>query len=172
MISVAVTAFLLSPVVAVPVGRVPPVVTLKDDLGGRLDGTPWSSREMVGKPTIIFYVDPDEAELNEHVGPALRDAKADQDRFVSIAIINMDATWLPNYLINRELKSKQEEFRRTVYVRDDEKTLVKKWGIGDDTYAIAIFDASGKCIYSKDGRHDKAATAKVVDILLRQTGQR
>lgn len=172
MISISAALVALSPVLAVPVGKVPPPVTLKGDLGGRLDGTAWSSREMAGKPTIVFYVDPDEAELNDHVGPALRDAKVDTKKFISVAVINMDATWLPNYLIDRELKKKQQEFKKTVYVRDDDKTLVKKWGFGDDTYAIAIFDASGTCIYSKDGRHNAAATQKVVDTLLRQTGQK
>ncbi len=162
----------LAPVNAVPLGKAPPTVTLNGDLGGRVDGRPWSSKEMRGKPTIVFYVDPDESEVNEHVGPALRDAKADIERFISVAIINMDATWLPNWAIQGKLEDKQEEFPSTIYVRDNEKTLVKKWGFGDDSYSIAIFDASGKCIWSKDGRHSKADTAKVVDIILKQTGQR
>ncbi|MEO0812990.1 MAG: YtfJ family protein, partial [Myxococcota bacterium] len=115
---------------------------------------------------------PDEAEVNEHVGPALRRAKADGKKFTSIAVINMDATWLPNSLIQGKLEESQKEFPSTVYVRDDEKTLVKRWGFGDDAYSIAIFDPQGKCIWSKDGRHSKADTQKVVDLILKQTGQR
>ena len=45
-----------------PIGEIPPKVVLKDDLGGRLDGTQWSSEELVSEKVIVlFYVDPDES---------------------------------------------------------------------------------------------------------------
>ncbi len=51
-----------------PLGEIPPKIVLQDDLGGRIDGTPWSSEELVsGKIIIFFYVDLDESELNNHV---------------------------------------------------------------------------------------------------------
>ena len=51
-----------------PIGEIPPKVVLKGDLGGRLDGTQWSSEELVSEKVIVlFYVDPDESELNNHV---------------------------------------------------------------------------------------------------------
>ena len=51
-----------------PVGLVPPKIVLEGDFGGRLDGSKWSSDELVsGKITVLFYVDPDEADLNNHV---------------------------------------------------------------------------------------------------------
>ena len=43
-----------------PIGEIPPKVVLKGDLGGKLDGTQWSSEELVsGKVIVLFYVDPD-----------------------------------------------------------------------------------------------------------------
>ena len=55
-----------------PIGEIPPTIVLKDDLGGRLDGTEWSSEELVsGKVLVLFYVDPDESDLNNHVSEAL-----------------------------------------------------------------------------------------------------
>ena len=40
-----------------PVGEVPPKILLEGDFGGRLDGTKWSSEELIsGKITILFYV--------------------------------------------------------------------------------------------------------------------
>ena len=45
-----------------PIGEIPPKVVLKGDLGGRIDGTQWSSEELVSKKVIVlFYVDPDES---------------------------------------------------------------------------------------------------------------
>ncbi len=51
-------------------GQVPPKVELKDKLGGRLDGTPWSSHELKGKVHVIFYVDPDEKDINNYASEA------------------------------------------------------------------------------------------------------
>ena len=36
------------------------MVELREKLGGRLDGKPWSSEELQGKVHVLFYVDPDE----------------------------------------------------------------------------------------------------------------
>ena len=70
------TFLLLSSAIAfaeLPIGEIPPTIVLKDDLGGRLDGTQWSSEELVsGKVVILFYVDPDESDLNNHVSEALK----------------------------------------------------------------------------------------------------
>ena len=59
-----------------PLGEIPPKIVLQDDLGGRIDGTPWSSEELVsGKIIILFYVDPDESELNNRVTVAIKAEK-------------------------------------------------------------------------------------------------
>jgi hypothetical protein len=110
-----------------PIGEIPPKIVLQDDLGDRLDGTPWSSEELVsGKINIIFYVDPDESELNNHVTETLKAEKFPLKKIGSVAVINMADTWLPNVKINIKLKSKQGENKTTVYVKDLEKSLVEK----------------------------------------------
>ena len=91
-----------------PIGEIPPKVILKDDLGGRLDGTQWSSEELVsGKVIVLFYVDPDESELNNHVSDTLKAENYPKEKYGSIGMANMAATWLPNFAINMKLKSKQ-----------------------------------------------------------------
>lgn len=150
---------------ALPVGKSPSKVVLKGDLGGKVSGGSWSSSEIAGKPTLIFYVDPDESELNDHVSDALKKAGFNESLFHSVAIINMDATWLPNGIIQGKLEDKQKEFPRTIYVRDNEKVLVKRWGLGDDTYSISLLDASGKVLFSKDGKLSGGETKKLVNLL-------
>lgn len=154
---------------ALPRGKIPPSVTLQGDEGGKVSGGSWSSEKLAGKPSIIFYVDPDESELNDHVAEALKRAELDESKFHSVAIINMDATWLPNGIIQGKLEDKQEEFPRTVYVRDNEKILVKKWGLGDDTYGVSILDSSGRCLFSHDGKLSKAQTEEVVALMRKHT---
>ena len=56
-----------------PIGEIPVSVVLKGELGGRLAGSQWSSEELVsGKVIVLFYVDPDESELNNHASDALK----------------------------------------------------------------------------------------------------
>ncbi|MEC8971459.1 MAG: hypothetical protein VYA75_00120, partial [SAR324 cluster bacterium] len=70
-----------------PIGEIPPKVILKDDLGGRLDGTQWSSEELVsGKVIVLFYVDPDESELNNHVSDALKAENYPKEKYGSIGM--------------------------------------------------------------------------------------
>ena len=149
-----------------PIGEIPPKVVLKDDLGGRLDGTQWSSEELVsGKVIVLFYVDPDESELNNHVSDAIKAENYPKEKYGSIGMANMAATWLPNFAINMKLKSKQEQYKSTVYVKDLEKTLVKKWGLSDDNSDVVVFGKDGRVLYSVDGKFTDAQVKEIVKVV-------
>ena len=149
-----------------PIGEIPPKVVLKDDLGGRLDGTQWSSEELVsGKVIVLFYVDPDESELNNHASDALKAENYPKEKYGSIGMANMAATWLPNFAINMKLKSKQEQYKSTVYVKDLEKTLVKKWGLSDDNSDVVVFGKDGRVLYSVDGKFTDAQVKEIVKVV-------
>ena len=149
-----------------PIGEIPPQVILKDDLGGRLDGTQWSSEELVsGKVIVLFYVDPDESELNNHVSDALKAENYPKEKYGSIGMANMAATWLPNFAINMKLKSKQEQYKSTVYVKDLDKTLVKKWGLSDDNSDVVVFGKDGSVLYSVDGKFTDAQVKEIVKVV-------
>jgi len=74
---------------ALEVGKPAPEITLSGDQGGRLDGTAWSSSELKGKVHLLFYVDPDEKDLNNDFSDAIKAEALDRSRFASVAIINM-----------------------------------------------------------------------------------
>ena len=149
-----------------PIGEIPPKVVLKNDLGGRIDGTQWSSEELVSEKVIVlFYVDPDESELNNHVSDALKAENYPKEKYGSIGMANMAATWLPNFAINMKLKSKQEQYKSTVYVKDLEKTLVKKWGLSDDNSDVVVFGKDGRVLYSVDGKFTDAQVKEIVKVV-------
>ena len=137
---------------AVDVGEIPPKVELKEKLGGRLDGTPWSTEELRGKVHVLFYVDPDEKDTNNDASEALDREKFSSHQFHSVGIINMAATWLPNFAISSLLKDKQKRYPETTYVRDYKKVLVNTWKIADDSSNVLAFDKEGKLIFRKDGK--------------------
>ena len=137
---------------AIEIGEIPPKIELKEKLGGRLDGKPWSSEELRGKVHVLFYVDPDEKDTNNDASDALDREKFPGDRFQSVGIINMAATWLPNFAISSALKDKQKRYPTTIYVRDYKKVLVNTWKIADDSSDVLAFDKNGGLIFRKDGK--------------------
>ena len=148
---------------AIEMGEIPPRVELMEKLGGRLDGTPWSSEELRGKVHVLFYVDPDEKDTNNDASEALDTEKFPSDKFQSVGIINMAATWLPNFVISSSLKDKQKRYPRTIYVRDYKKVLVNAWKIADDSSNVLAFDKQGKLIFRKDGK----LTAEEIQTLIK-----
>ncbi|HUL31756.1 MAG TPA: YtfJ family protein [Thermodesulfobacteriota bacterium] len=137
---------------AIDIGEIPPKVELKEKLGGRLDGPPWGSEELRGKVHVLFYVDPDEKDTNNDASEALDKEDFPTDKFQSVGIVNMAATWLPNFAIFSSLKDKQKRYPRTLYVRDYKKVLVGAWKIADDSSDVLAFDKQGKLIFRKDGK--------------------
>ncbi len=134
-------------------GELPIGIILKDEVGGRLDGSPWRSEELVGKKiSVIFYVDPDKKDLNNEASEILKKEDFPQDKFQSYAIINMAATWLPNFVISNILQEKQKQYKTTIYVKDYEKVLVNKWGVSDNNSNVLAFDSAGKLFFLKGGK--------------------
>ena len=148
---------------AIEIGEIPPRVELKEKLGGRLDQKLWSSEELQGKVHILFYVDPDEKDTNNDASEALDKEKFPSDKFQSVGIINMAATWLPNFAISAALKDKQKLYPKTIYVRDYKKVLVNAWKIADDSSNVLVFDKHGKLIFRKDGK----LTAEEIQMLIK-----
>ena len=135
-----------------PLGEVPTVIELSGDKGGRINGESWSSSELHGKVYSLFYVDPDEADLNNDASEALKAEDFDKQKYGSVAVINMAATWMPNFAIQMKLESKQKDYPDTTYVKDMEKILVEQWGLADDSNDVLIFDREGKVVFSVDGQ--------------------
>jgi uncharacterized protein len=146
-------------------GQIPKEVELKGDLGGRLDGSPWSSKELAGKVHVLFYVDPDEKDLNNDAMEALRLEKFPKEKYQTFGITNMAATWLPNFAISSALKEKQEKYPTAIYLRDYDKVLVKEWNLADDNNDVLAFDKNGKLIFMKAGKLTPQDIQKLIGLI-------
>jgi len=82
-----------------------------------------------------------------------------------VAIINMAATWLPNFAISSSLKEKQKRYPRTIYVRDYKKVLVKAWNLADNNSDVLAFDRQGKLIFRKDGKLTPAEISNLLELI-------
>ena len=153
------------------IGKIPSEITLTGNAGGRLDGAAWISTESKDKVTVLFYVDPDEKDLNNPASEALKKEKFPLDHYQSYGIINMAATWLPNFAISSSLRKKQKKYPNTTYVRDYNKALVKQWGLTDDTSCVLAFDKNGKLIFRKDGLLDDQDIRNLISAVRTHLGQ-
>ena len=159
-VAVLVPAFALA---GPPAGEKPKTVVLEKDTGGTVTGQSWSSESLKGKVHVLFYVDPDAADLNNAASEALKAQNFPKEKFQSVAVINMAATWLPNFAIDGKLKDKQKQYPDTLYVRDLKKALVKQWKLKDDTSDVVVFDKDGNVRFVHEGKLDDAAIKSLVE---------
>jgi YtfJ family uncharacterized protein len=145
-------AVLVSSLWSLNLGEVPKAVTIDDKNGGLVAGGAWESSMLKDKVHVLFYVDPDEKDTNEAFSDALKKANFDKSKYGTVAIVNLAATWKPNVIIEALLKSKQKKYPDAIYVKDKKKSLVKEWGLADDSSDIVVFDKDGKVLYIKEGK--------------------
>jgi len=157
---------------ALPLGKKPAVFTLEDKCGGRLDGTPWSSSEVGGVVTAVFYVDPDESDANEPLYQALKKAGFPDGTVKSIAIINMRATWKPAGIISMILKRKQKKYSKTLYVVDNCKNGIDCWNFADNASNVLLFNQQGEVIFCCDGALTEKQVKEVVALVWKTSGKK
>lgn len=170
-IAVLLFIFLSANAQKIRVGEVPPVVVLDGENGGKVKGGPFSTEELRGKVFFVVYVDPDYRDLNEEFNEKLKARHYPDDKYGSVAITNMAATWLPNFLLRALLEEKQEKYPRTTFVMDYNKVMVKEWGLADDNYNTMIIGKDGRLLFWKVGKLTGEDEKTIFNILDRETSQ-
>ena len=145
-----------------------PYVSLKGKAGGCIDGKPFASDTLSGKVRLIIYSDPDKRDLNEAFFARVKTLHLDRSRYGSVAIINMAATWLPNFVLEAILKKKQKEYPDTLYVKDMHRAIVKAWGVADENQDIIITDKEGRVLFYKAGKLSPSEQERAIAILQEQ----
>jgi len=156
---------MLNMAVALELGKVPTHIYIEGERGAQINGDAFSSKILKDKVYVLFYVDPDEKEMNEHVSTALKAEKFDRHHYGSVAVINMAATWLPNFAIASKLKKKQEKYPDTLYVKDLQSVLVKEWDLADDSSNVLLFDKNGKLIFLKEGKLSDTDVTELISLV-------
>jgi len=162
IIAVALATSFLS---ALVVGEVPKTVTIEGENGALVSGEAWHSSMLKEKVYVLFYVDPDEKDTNNDFSEALKKRDYSLETFGTVAIVNLAATWLPNFAIESALKKKQKEYPNTTYVKDKTKYLVNEWALSDDSSDILLFDKEGKLLYHYSGKLAQDEIEKVLKLI-------
>lgn len=152
---------------ALTVGEIPKEIIINDENGGLVkdNGAKWNSNTIRDKVHVMFYVDPDEKDTNNHFSDTLKAKKYDRSKYASLAIINLAATWKPNFVIESILKDKQIEFPDTIYVKDKNSVLVNGWDVADNASNIILFSKTGEVLFYKSGAMTKEDTDRAITII-------
>lgn len=145
--------------------KVPKEIKLEGKTGGLVKGGAWSSKDLTGKVHVLFYVAPSADTLNDKARDEIKKENFPSEKFASYAVVNMEASKIPNFLISSRLASKQKENPRTIFVEDKKRVLVKEWGLADETSDVLAFDKEGKIIFSVDGKLNDQQIADLVALL-------
>jgi predicted transcriptional regulator len=145
------------------VGDKAPDFSLKDSLGKvySLD-----SDEFKGRVLSIFYVDPDEKDLNNHVEDALlKDKGLDRDRtYKGLGITNLKASKMPNFIIKSVIKSKKEK-TGAIILLDYDYTVLNLWGLKNHSSDLVVLDKNKICRYVYKGKLPPEEVAKAINII-------
>ena len=142
------------------VGDKAPDFKLKDSTGKEYS---LASADFEGKVLSIFYVDPDEKDMNVHVEDVLlKDPGLERNtRYKGLGITNMKATALPNFLIKGIVKSKQEK-TGAIILLDYDYTILNLWGLQNDSSNVVVLDKERICRYVYRGKLPPEEVAKMV----------
>ncbi|BCD68517.1 YtfJ family protein [Nitratiruptor sp. YY09-18] len=138
---------------AIEIGQMPQHVILQGKQGYCV-GTkkPFDTKTLRGKVTLFVYVDPDKKDQNAQFFEKVKQLHFPKERFNSVVVINMAATWIPNFVLSSILRKKQQQFPRTLYVKDFHKNFVKEWHMADNAMNILILDKDLKVLFAHTGK--------------------
>lgn len=145
------------------VGERAPDFKLKDSTGREYS---LASAEFAGKVVSVFYVDPDEKDMNVHVEDVLlKDPGLDRNnRYKGLGITNLKATVLPNFIIKGIIKGKQEK-TGAIILLDYDYTILNLWGLQNDSSNVLVLDKERICRYIFKGKLPPEEVAKVVEVI-------
>ena len=130
-----------------------------------LESAKWSSDSLQGRVSIIFYVDPDEKGANAKFSNIIEEQKFDKKSFVKVAIINLAASWKPDFVIEKLLVLKQKELSDNIYLKDKNSFFVKEWDLKDDASNVIILSKEGRVLFSKSGVMSEEEIQKALEIV-------
>jgi len=159
------TTLFTSLLFSIEIGQVPSPLTLDGENGGLVSGGAWDSSMIKGKVYFVVYVDPDEKDTNTELYDKVKAMNYDHEKYGSMVIINLAATWKPNFIIESLLKKKQKKFPNSIYVKDKKSVLVKQWELADNSADVLVFNKKGSLIYTHTGQVEDEEISKIIKLI-------
>ncbi len=126
------------------------------------------------KVVTIMYTDPDVKDINDPLSDAIKAKNYPKAKYQGIGIANCKDTWIPNAGIRMAARKKEKQFKGSVILLDEDRTVSTKWGLGDcDGAAVVIVVGKDKKVKFvkkiKNKGQSKGIIAEVLKILDEET---
>lgn len=145
------------------IGEKAPNFALKDSSGKiyTLD-----SNEFQGRVISILYIDPSKKSWNKHVETALlKDEELDRkNSYKDLLITNLKASKLPNLIMKRVIKSKQENTGSLILL-DKDYSIIKVWGLNNHSSDVVVLDKEKICRYKYSGKLPPEEVDKLIAVI-------
>ncbi|UCH23814.1 MAG: hypothetical protein JSU83_11710 [Deltaproteobacteria bacterium] len=133
------------------------------------EGKIYTMESWAGKVLLVNYVDPDEADLNEHFTDAMKGASDEKrlrkELYKGIGIADCAATWKPNFAIRLIAGKKAKKYNTTILF-DYKATLREAWGLKKDTANAILLDKNRICRAIVRGRVPDDQVEKLVQLAI------
>ncbi len=127
----------------VEINKIPPEVFLDKENGGNIDGSSWSSKRLKGKINLLLYVAPDQQSNVQKFLEMIDKRNYSKDKFQVTLILNTEATWIPNSIIEGKVRGKAKEDTTKIYVLDKNEVVLNKWELSGDNPNILLISDNG-----------------------------
>ncbi|BBG65752.1 protein ytfJ precursor [Hydrogenimonas sp.] len=150
---------------AVNIGERLPHVVLEKENGGTSDGKSWDSSTLESGVHLLLYMDPDRRKETQPLFDRLKRSATEGKPFPTVAIVNLAATWMPDFVLESMLSKKQKELKNTVFVFDRRKYLVDKWRLEDEASNVMIVDRNSEVLYYRSGEISPAEAEHIINLI-------
>lgn len=126
------------------------------------------SPQYKGKVVVVFYADPGSKDLNNDFQNALKAAREsgriDKNYYEGLGVVNLQDSVVPNFVLKRMIKSKQEE-TKAVILMDPNYSVLNGWGLTKNTSNIIMLDKQRVCRYLYKGKVPAAHIDQVIGLI-------
>jgi predicted transcriptional regulator len=124
------------------------------------------SQEFQGRVISIFYIDPNKKSWNKHVETALlKDEELDsKTSYKGLLITNLKASKMPNLIMKRVIKNKQEN-TGLLLLLDKDYSIIKAWGLKNHSSDVVVLDKEKICRYKYSGKLPPEEVEKLISTI-------
>ncbi len=146
-------------------GKEAPFAQLSEENGGFFKTKEaWKTKDIVGEPTVVMYIDPDNEKDNVHVEEKIKETFKDSKMRI-FGIANLEATKLPFFAVKMKLKKRERDNESLKIVLDKNKVIQTLWGLSEDMYHVLFFDKKGILQFMKHGVLNQEELETLINVI-------
>ena len=161
-------------------GEVLPEVQLAGDtvgalaiVDGRIHYEPWSTRDLTGKPRIVYHLAarPGIDKIHAALFAALSDLQIDPDTFVTLTLLNGDdVSFGVTGIARSEFEKNKRKYPAGEFVFDGDSSAQRRWQLARKSSAVILVDDRGRVLFFKDGPLSDEETRGLIEQVKQVSG--